>query len=149
MSQLIRKSHNVSILLYHIVCPAKYRRVVFTDEVEQVLKDVCLEIAKRYEIAFIEIGVDRDHVHFLVQAVPTYSPKKVVQIIKSITAREIFKEVPSVKNKLWGGKFWTDGYYIGTVGQHGSEETIRNYVKQQGQEKEYKKLHEQQLRLFD
>ena len=108
---------------------------MFTDEVEQVLKDVCLEIAKRYEIAFIEIGVDRDHVHFLVQAVPTYSPKKVVQVIKSITARKIFEEVPSVKRKLWGGKFWTEGYYISTVGQHGSEETVRNYVKRQGQEK--------------
>ena len=149
MSQLLRKSHNISILLYHIVCPAKYRRIVFNDEVEQVLKKVCLEIAKRYEINFIEIGVDEDHVHFLVQSVPMYSLKKVVQVIKSITAREIFKEVPSVKEKLWGGKFWTEGYYIGTVGQHGSEETIRNYVKQQGREKEYTRLHRQQLRLFD
>lgn len=72
--------------MYHIVCPAKYRRAVFTDEVENVLKDVCLDIAKRYEIIFLEIGVDKDHVHFLVQSVPMYSPKKVVQIIKSITA---------------------------------------------------------------
>ncbi len=102
MSQLIRKSHNVSILLYHIVCPAKYRRVVITDEVDQVLKSVCLEIAKRCEILFVEIGTDRDHVHFLVQSVPMYSPTKIVRIIKSITAREIFKQVPSVKQKLWG-----------------------------------------------
>ena len=71
MSQVIRKSHNVSVLLYHIVCPAKYRRVVFTNEVDQVLKEVCLEIAKRYEIDFIEIGTDQDHVHFLVQSVPS------------------------------------------------------------------------------
>lgn len=86
MSKFIHKSHNVSVLMYHIVCPAKYRRAVFTDEVENVLKDVCLDIAKRYEIIFLEIGVDKDHVHFLVQSVPMYSPKKVVQIIKSITA---------------------------------------------------------------
>ena len=149
MSQLIRKSHNVSVLLYHIVCPAKYRRVVFTDEVDQVLKTVCLEIASRYEIMFIEIGTDRDHVHFLVQSVPSYSPTKVVQIIKSITAREIFARVPSVKQKLWGGHFWTEGYYISTVGQHGSEDSIRQYVKQQGNELEYQQLHNQQLRLFD
>ena len=149
MSQLIRKSHNVSVLLYHIVCPAKYRRVVFTDEVDQVLKTVCLEIARRYEIVFIEIGTDRDHVHFLVQSVPSYSPTKVVRIIKSITAREIFARVPSVKHKLWGGQFWTDGYYVSTVGQHGSEDTIRQYVKQQGNEQEYQQLHSQQLRLFD
>ena len=149
MSQLIGKSHKVTILLYHIVCPAKYRRVVITDEVDRVLKDVCLEIAKRYEIVFIEIGTDQDHVHFLVQSVPTYSPTEIVRIIKSITAREVFKQVPSVKKKLWGGQFWTDGYYLSTVGRTGSEDTIRNYVKQQGQEKEYQQLHVQQLRLFD
>ena len=105
MSKAIRKSHNVSILIYHIVCPAKYRRVVFNAEVDKELKAVCLEIAKRYEINFLEIGTDQDHVHFLVQSVPTYSPTKIVRIIKSITAREIFKRVPQVKKQLWGGEF--------------------------------------------
>ena len=65
MSKLVRKSHNVSVLIYHYVCPARYRRVVFDQEVDRILKDVCLEISKRYEIEFIEIGTDRDHVHFL------------------------------------------------------------------------------------
>lgn len=149
MSQLIRKSHNVNVLLYHIVCPAKYRRIVFSEEVDQVLKSVCLDIAQRYEITFLEIGTDRDHVHFLVQSVPMYSPTKIVRIIKSITAREIFARAPSVKKKLWGGEFWSDGYYVSTVGQHGTEDTVRRYVKQQGREQEYKPLHTQQLRLFD
>ena len=128
--------------MYHIVCPAKYRRAVFEKDVDEVLKDVCLEISKRYDIEFIEIGIDRDHVHFLVQSVPTYSPKKIVQIIKSITAREIFKKCPEVKEKLWGGEFWSDGYYIGTVGKHGDENKIGNYVKKQGS-KDYKPLHQQ------
>jgi REP element-mobilizing transposase RayT len=149
MSQLIRKSHNVSILLYHIVCPAKYRRIVFSEEVDQVLKAVCLDIAQRYEITFLEIGTDRDHVHFLVQSVPTYSPTKIVRIIKSITAREVFVRVPSVKKQLWGGEFWSDGYYVSTVGQHGTEDMVRRYVKRQGREQEYVPLHTQQLRLFD
>src|SRR5215468_5780285 len=137
MSHIVRKSHNVSVLLYHIVCPAKYRRIVFSEEVDQVLKAICLDIAQRYEIEFLEIGTDRDHVHFLVQSVPSYSPTKIVRIIKSLTAREIFARVPSVKKKLWGGEFWTDGYYISTVGQHGNEDTIRQYVKKQGHEKDY------------
>ena len=149
MSQLIRKRHNVSILLYHIVCPAKYRRVVMNQEVDQVLTTVCLDIARRYEIVFLEIGTDRDHVHFLVQSVPSYSLTKVVRIIKSLTAREILARVPSVKKQLWGGEFWSDGYYVSTVGQHGTENIIRNYVKQQGQEPEYVQLHIQQLSLFD
>jgi REP element-mobilizing transposase RayT len=90
VSEYIHKSHNVSVILYHAVCPAKYRRVVFTGEVDQVLKDICLDISERYEIRFIEIGVDDDHVHFLIQSVPMYSPTRVMRIVKSITAREIF-----------------------------------------------------------
>ena len=66
------------------MCPAKYRRIVFSAEVDQVLKTVCLEIAQRYELTFLEIGTDRDHVHFLVQSVPSYSPTKIVRIIKSL-----------------------------------------------------------------
>ncbi len=132
MSELIRKQHNVSILLYHIVCPAKYRKAIFTKEVDEKLKEICEDIALRYEIEFLEIGTDEDHVHFFVQSVPMYSPKKIVQIIKSITAREIFKQMPEVKKQMWGGQFWSDGYFVSTVGAHSSEEVIKQYVKNQG-----------------
>jgi putative transposase len=149
MSETWRKSHNKSILIYHFVCPAKYRKVVFNDEVDEVLKNTCLEIEKRYEKKFIEIGTDKDHVYFLIQSVPMYSAKRIIQVVKSITAREVFAQVPEVKKKLWGGEFWTDGYYVRTVGQKGSEETIRKYVQEQGIEKDYKQLHyDEQLKLF-
>ena len=148
MSRLINKRHNVSLLLYHFVCPAKYRRVVFDEQVDRVLKDVCLEISERYEIEFIEIGTDRDHVHFLIQSVPTYSVTKIIRTVKSLTAREVFRRAPQIKKQLWGGEFWSDGYYVSTVGRHGSEQVIQRYVKEQGQETEYKKLHAQQLRLL-
>ena len=143
MSELIRKQHNVSILLYHIVCPAKYRKAVFTPEVDEKLKEICAEIALRYEIEFLEIGADQDHVHFLVQSVPKYSPTKIVRTIKSITAKEIFRQMPEVKKQLWGGEFWSDGYYISTVGSHGTEEMLKQYVKNQGKSDETI-----QLRLF-
>ena len=146
MSIYIHKSHNVSALIYHIVCPAKYRRVVFDDEVDRVLKEVCLDISDRYEVHFLEIGTDRDHVHFLVQSVPMYSPKKIVQTIKSITAREIFRRVPSVKKLLWGGEFWSDGYFVNTVGQHANEHVISAYVRNQGREEEYTQLHSDDLK---
>ena len=96
---------------------------------------------------FVEIGADEDHVHFLVQSVPVYSPKEIVQMIKSITAIEIFKFHPEVKQILWGGKFWTSGYYVNTVGSHGTEEVIQNYVKEHG--RKYTKIYSQQLSLFD
>ena len=148
-SKYIHKSHNVSVLLSHYVCPAKYRRVVFSEAVDNTLKETCIEISKRYQIYFLEIGTDNNHVHFLVQSVPTYSPTKIVTIIKSIIAREVFRSHPEVKEKLWGGEFWTDGYFVNTVSKFGDENTISKYVKEQGIEKEYKILHKEiQLSLF-
>ena len=153
MSVYIHKSHNVTVLLYHLVFPAKYRRAVFDTSVDQALPDVCLGIEARYQLKFLEIGTDRDHVHFLVQAVPTYSATKLVTTIKSLTAREIFRRCPQVKKQVWGGEFWTDGYFASTVGlastvgQHANEAMISDHDKKQGQENP--KLHENhQLALF-
>jgi putative transposase len=147
MSEYIHKSRNVTVLLYHLVFPAKYRRAVLDPQVDEVLKGVCLEIADRYQVKFLEIGTDKDHVHFLVQSVPTYSVTKLVTLVKSLTAKEIFKRCPQVKKQLWGGEFWTDGYFASTVGKHGNENMIGKYVKSQGNV--YEKLHEDhQLALF-
>ena len=148
-SRYIHKSHNVSVLLYHFVFPAKYRKVVFSEEVDLTMKRVCIEISDRYEINFMEIGTDKNHVHFLVQSVPKISPTQIVTIIKSITAREIFKKHPEVKKILWGGEFWSDGYFVNTVSKFGDERTISRYVSEQGTEKEYRILHkEKQLKMF-
>ena len=136
MSRYVHKSHNVTVLLYHLVFPAKYRRAVIDATVDRVFREVCLEI-----------GTDEDHVHFLVQSVPTYSVTKLVMIIKSLTAREVFRRCPEVKKRLWGGEFWTDGYFASTVGRHGNEKAIGAYVRRQGSG--YRKLHEErQLALF-
>ncbi len=143
MSELIHKKHNVSVLLYHLVCPTKYRRAVVTPDVDEKLKEICEQISLRYEIEFLEIGTDSDHVHFLLQSVPTYSPTKIVRTIKSITAKEIFRQMPEVKKQLWGGEFWSDGYYISTIGAHNSEETIKQYIRNQGDGN-----HSGQLSLF-
>jgi putative transposase len=147
MSEYLHKSHNVTVLMYHLVFPAKYRRAVFDTSVDGVLKEVCLEIESRYQVKFLEIGTDKDHVHFLVQSVPTYTVTRIVTLLKSLTAREIFRRCPQVKKKLWGGEFWTDGYFASTVGKHGDEQMIGKYVKNQGNE--YTKLHEdRQLAFF-
>ena len=149
MSELIRLSHNVSLLIYHFVCPAKYRRVVFDEAVDEELKKVCQEIEMRYDIRFLEIGTDKNHVHFLIQSVPKVSATQIIRVVKSITAREIFERCPHVKKKLWGGEFWSDGYYVSTVSHHGTEATIGKYIKEQGRQVEYKQLLTQQLSFFD
>ena len=145
MSEHILKNHNKTLLLYHLVFPAKYRRKVFTKGIEDTLVNICIEISERYEISFLEIGNDEDHIHFLVQGIPKMPVSRIVQIIKSITAREVFAKHPEVKKQLWGGSLWTSGFYANTVGQFANEETIRNYVKDQG--KKYTKMHSGQLIL--
>ena len=148
MSENISKSHNVSVLLYHLVCPAKYRRKIFSEEVTKSLLLICFEITEKFEIEFLEIGTDADHVHFLIQGIPRMSPSEIVRVVKSISAREIFRLHPEVKTLLWGGNLWSSGYYINTVGQHGTEEVIKKYIESQGKENEYEKIYSNQLRLF-
>ena len=111
------------------------------------MKETCIGIGDRYEIHFVEIGVDEDHVHFLLQSVPMLSPSRIVKIVKSITAVEIFKKHPEVKEYLWRGHFWTSGYYLNTVGASGNEQVIKDYVQRQG--KEYKQIYRGQLSLFE
>ena len=147
MTKHISKSHNRTLLIYHLVCPVKYRRKIFTEEVSQSLKKVCLEFGPAYEIHFLEIGIDNDHVHFLLQLTPNNSFSSIVTKIKSITAKYIFTQHKEVKEFLWGGKFWSSGYYANTVGHHGDIHSITNYIKNQGIES-YQQLHSSQLTLF-
>ena len=76
------KIHNKTLLLYHLVFPTKYRKRVLTKSVDITLKNICIEISERYEIKFLEIGTDDDHVHLLIQSVPTMSVSKIAQTIK-------------------------------------------------------------------
>ena len=144
MSKVISKSHNKTTLMYHLVCAIKYRRNVLTDDVTDTIVNVCLEISEKYGIDFIEIGTDVDHIHYLLQTPPKYSPSQVVTMIKSLTARMVFKVNPEVKKKLWGGEFWSDGYWMVTVSQNTSEKVIKEYVKNQGHDK-YKPAHKKMM----
>ena len=122
--------------------------MVIDNKVDTAIRDICLEIQKRYEIHFVEIGTDRDHVHFLVQSVPSNSVTKLVTMIKSITARHVLKSMPGLKKELWGAHLWTSGFYASTVGKKGNETTIIKYVKEQGRTNEYEQLHRDQLSLL-
>ncbi len=115
--------------------------------VDEVLRLACVEIEKRWEIVFLEIGLDRDHAHFLIQSVPTYSVTRIATTVKSVIAREVFAKVPEVKTKLWGGEFWGKGYFVNTVGQYGSESVIAAYVAGQGGVSSYQQLHKGQMDL--
>jgi len=148
MSDHIHKRHNKSLLLYHLVFPLKYRKSVITEEIGLSLQSIFIEISERYEVNFIEIGYESDHVHFLVQSVPSLSVSDLVKMLKNLTAKHLFRYHPEIKTKLWGGNFWTSGYYANTVGQYGNAEVIRKYVENQGKDTTYKKVYSGQLTLF-
>ena len=144
----IFKSHNKTFLLYHLVFPMKYRKKGLNEVSGETLKLICKEISERYEIEFIEIGYESDHVHFLIQSVPFLSLSQIVRTIKSITGRELFRLHPEIKQILWGGNIWTSGFYANTVGQYGNKEVIKKYIENQGKEKQYTKIYTGQLKLF-
>lgn len=135
--------HNISECYYHIQLTVKYRKALLSDEVQRIIKATMAGYKERYTLEISEIGFDQDHLHILCRFLPTHSGGQVVRLIKSTTAKEIFKFVPSIKKELWRGEFWTDGYYIATISGRGTTETIRRYIRNQGREKDVN-----QLKLF-
>ena len=130
---LQRGWHNVYDLHYHCVFTVKYRRALLDPAAVAELTRISLEIQERHEIRVECLGADRSHVHLLCAAPPDRAPSDIVRIYKSITARELFKALPRLRQELWGGAFWSGGYFVATVGQGGGYEAIKRYVQSQGQ----------------
>lgn len=139
---LVRSSHKVFKLKYHFVFCIKYRKDLFIDDkYVKTIKEICEDIEKRFHIKFETIGFDENHVHFMIESLTTtYSSAKIFQFVKSLTARELFERHPDLKKELWGGEFWSDGGYAGTVGEGINGDIIRNYIKNQGRKSEQLKL---------
>jgi putative transposase len=145
-NETVRKGYHCAWQIhYHIVFPVKYGKALLDCEVTRIIQETAEGIAERYAIEMEAIGCDKDHIHLLCGAHPKIAPGRIVQIFKSITAREIFRRKPAVKEGLWGGEFWTDGYYVRTVGERANWDTVEKYVQQQGQPKADLK----QLKLFE
>ena len=127
---------------YHMVFVLKYRKSLLTLDVFEFLKSVCKGIEERYYLRFDALGSDGDHLHLVVEAAPRYSPSRVIQICKSITAIQVFKQFPQIKETLWGGELWSDGGHVDTVGDGRGLDEVRKYVKRQGQDEGQLTLHE-------
>ena len=133
-----------------MVTAVRYRKVLLNSEVEACIKETLKGISERYEIIIDEVGFDQNHTHIFCGAAPGTAPLRVISIIKSITARKIFEKFPKLKKEeLWGGEFWSNGKYIGTVGEATSEKTIRNYIRNQSLDKTEAEIRMKQLKLFN
>ena len=139
-----RSKHAVYDLKYHLVWVPKYRAHILGGEVGQYLKEVFQRIAEEYEFWIDTMEVMEDHVHIFIEAPPRYSPSQLVQMLKSISAREIFKKFPKVKKQMWSGMIWNDGYFVRSVGDEVTADIIRKYIKYQKHEDE-----SLQLRMFE
>ncbi len=117
---------------YHLVFPVKYRRALLQEAVVEVIREVADGIEERYGLEIERLGCDRNHIHALCSAHPKYAPGQLVRLFKSITARELFVRVPGLKRSLWGGEFWSDGYYVATVGERANWGVVEKYVRSQG-----------------
>ena len=136
MCALKRSKHAVYDLKYHFVWIPKYRKKILTAEVAEYVKQVLARIAEEYELHIDTMEVVKDHVHVFLEAPPKLSPARMVQIMKSITAREVFREFPWLKKKLWGGKLWSDGYFVRAVGDEVTSDVIRRYIDYHKHERE-------------
>jgi putative transposase len=147
--ELGKRPHAVYKIRYHFVTAVKYRKVLLNEKVTECIRETMKGISERYNIVIDEIGFDEDHIHIFCGAQPQYSPSHTLQVIKSITAKRVFKEFPKLKKEeLWGGEFWSDGKYIGTVGDATNEEVIRRYIRNQHLDKSEVERRTGQLKLF-
>ena len=129
---VVHSHHCVYDTHYHIVFPVKYRKALLTDQIPLAIVQIAQEIGERYDIQFEKIGCDADHIHILTSFPPKHSISSVVRIFKSITAKQLFLRFPALKKELWGGQFWSDGFYAATVSERGNWKIVEQYVAKQG-----------------
>ena len=118
-------------LKYHFVWCPKYRRLALKGNVGRYVAKVIYEVAERYDFEVLELAVMPDHVHLFVSSVPDVAPARLIQKVKSITAREVFQRFPGIKRILWGGALWERGYFVMSSGKGTTDEMIRRYIKEQ------------------
>ncbi len=138
---VIKSNHCAYEVHYHLVFPLKYRKAILSKQIEMELLRIGKEIEQRYELTIEQMGADLNHIHLLCSFHPKYSIGEMVRKYKSITAKELFITHPEIKKDLWGGEFWSDGYYAATVGEKGNWKAVEKYIKNQGIRPEDVQLH--------
>ena len=135
-----RTKHAVYDLKYHFVWIPKYRKKLLKGEIGKEIKKIFHRIGEEYGWEIEEMAVQEEHVHIFIEVPPKYAPARVVQIMKSIAAREVFKKYPEARKELWAGEFWSDGYFVRSVGDKVTAEIIKKYIRYQEEEKGAKQL---------
>ncbi len=115
-----------------VMCKKYRKKMLDRPGYSEKLADIINGIGERYEFEIEELGTDGDHIHVFVGASGRWAPSNIMKVLKSISAREMFQTFPEIRKQLWGGEFWSDGGYIGTVGEGTTVEIVRKYIREQG-----------------
>ena len=131
-----RTSHAVYECKYHLVWVPKYRKMVLSEPVARRCKAIFEEVAERYGFAIVAQEVMPDHVHVFVSAPPRWSPAELVNVLKSLSARQLFVEFPALREAMWQGALWSDGYFVRATGDAVTSAVIQRYIRYQRRHEE-------------
>ena len=146
--ELQRNTHHVYRLMYHFIWIPKYRHKIFVEPYRETMKAIINKVGYDYNFDIVELEIPVDHIHMVVRSEPKQSPSQIMQVIKSISAREFFRKYPEIKKRyFWGGKLWTQSNFVENIG-NANEEIIRKYLQNQLVELDGKEDKAKQLGLF-
>ena len=131
-----RTSHAVYECKYHLVWVPKYRKMVLSEPVARRCKGLFQEIAERHGFEIVEQEVMPDHVHVFVSAPPRWSPAELVNVLKGVSARRLLEEFPELREAMWGGSLWSDGYFVRATGDAVTSVIIQRYIRYQRRHEE-------------
>ena len=125
---LVSVSHGCGEVNFHVVFSPKYRYSILTGEVKSLCEQIFREVARAHNFVIKELQVMCDHLHLFVGLRPDQSISRVVQILKSISARRLFQEFPHLRRRYWGGHLWSRGKFYRSVGAVNND-TVRHYIR--------------------
>lgn len=126
--------HSKYLLQYHIIFVCKYRKKLLTDKIiSDEIKQLSYDICNKHNIEIKKMETDKDHIHYMIETRPNANISNIVKMIKSYTTFYIWKNHKKFLSKhFWKeNTFWTDGYFVCSVGNV-SEKQLRKYIENQG-----------------
>jgi putative transposase len=116
--------------MYHFVWIPRYPHKVFVEPYRSTMKGIIKKFGYDYDIDIVELEIPNDHIHMVIRGIPKQSPSDVMQIVKRITAREFFRIYPEIKKRyFWGGKLWTQSFFVETIGNAQQKKLLENTFK--------------------
>ena len=129
----ISKNHSKFLIKYHVIFVCKYRKQLLVGAIEHDMKNIMWNISEMSDFDIEVMETDKDHLHMMVRSEPKLSPLQIVSRLKQMSTTAIWKKYSDFlrHNFYKEHTFWTDGYFVSSIGNV-SQETIKRYIENQG-----------------